>query len=104
MAIALMEEIFNRLVDYTVYHFSTEEQLIKEHNFPGAEKHKNENEELVNKINYLKYQAQDGNLIICTLTDVDSEIRQKVLERLFFCDILNTVTGIKGYMEIKQGG
>ncbi len=70
MASLLMEDVFNRLVEYTVYHFSTEEQLFKDHNYPGAKLHNNEHEEFVNKINYLKYQAQDGNLLI-TLKTLD---------------------------------
>lgn len=70
MAAAIMEEIYNRLVDYTVYHFSTEEQLFKDNNYPGADVHNNEHEEFVNKVHYLKYQSNEGNLLI-TLKTLD---------------------------------
>ncbi len=64
MVVPILEDILDRLVDYTAYHFSTEERLFQDLQYPEAKEHISEHEEFVAEIFYLKYQAKDGNLLI----------------------------------------
>ena len=42
--------VLERLVDYTVYHFGTEEHLLETHNYPGSVRHKLQHVEFVKKL------------------------------------------------------
>ena len=50
-----MEKIIDRLIEYTVYHFKTEEDLLIKHNYPNTEKHKEEHQGFVNQVH--QFQA-----------------------------------------------
>jgi hemerythrin-like metal-binding protein len=43
-------ELFNELVDYVVYHFSTEEELMDKYKYERTRQHKKEHEYFKNKI------------------------------------------------------
>jgi hemerythrin len=45
-----IRRIFAKLADYTDYHFRTEEELFKTHNYPGFKIHKQQHNELVLQI------------------------------------------------------
>ncbi len=42
-----IRRVFAKLADYTNYHFRTEEELFKTHNYPGFQVHKRQHNELV---------------------------------------------------------
>jgi hemerythrin len=42
--------VVDELIDYTQYHFSTEEKYMLEYAYPGYEQHKAEHEEFIDKI------------------------------------------------------
>jgi hemerythrin len=42
----VIERIVNELVDYTDYHFKTEEKLFEQHNYPGKDVHKQQHDDL----------------------------------------------------------
>ncbi len=42
-----IRRVFAKLADYTDYHFRTEEELFKTHNYPGFQIHKRQHNELV---------------------------------------------------------
>ena len=46
----VMAEILDRLVDYTVVHFQSEEKLMEEYGFPGIELHRTQHQQLVDKV------------------------------------------------------
>ena len=47
----VISEILQQLYDYTVYHFSTEEKMFEETNYPLKEEHIREHQEFVRKVN-----------------------------------------------------
>jgi nitrogen fixation/metabolism regulation signal transduction histidine kinase len=46
------------------------------------------------------YQTDNGSFVIFVATDISHEKRRNVLERTFFHDITNTLTGIVGYAKL----
>ncbi len=46
----------------------------------------------------------DMRVIFCVMKDISSEKRRKVLERVFFHDVMNTVSGISSLAELLAGG
>jgi len=58
--IASMTGVLDGLVNYTVEHFKHEEDLFKEHSYPGYEAHKNEHQALVKKVGEFQEQLQQG--------------------------------------------
>jgi len=59
----MLESIFKRLVDYTVYHFSMEENIMNEINYPKVEEHSNAHEEFISKIYHCEHNSETGNLL-----------------------------------------
>jgi nitrogen-specific signal transduction histidine kinase len=46
------------------------------------------------------FKSGDTNLNIFSITDISHEKRRRVLERVFFHDIMNTAGGLKGFSEL----
>ncbi len=49
-----VSQTISELIDYTGYHFSTEEKYMKQFNYPEYEQHKGEHEKFVEKVLYYK--------------------------------------------------
>lgn len=64
----IVTKSLNELVDYTLYHFSTEEKLFVQYEYPKKEQHMSEHREFVEKINNLKAEAVKGNLLLSIKT------------------------------------
>lgn len=47
---AVVAPILKRLVDYTLYHFSTEERYMSQHRYPGELAHKAEHKKFTDKV------------------------------------------------------
>lgn len=45
-----MQKVFASVLDYTLHHFKTEEDLMIEHGFPGLEEHRKEHERFTKEI------------------------------------------------------
>jgi len=45
-----INDVLNELVNYTVYHFKSEEELQQKHNYPGYEAHKEIHKQLVSEV------------------------------------------------------
>jgi hemerythrin len=56
--------ILDELIEYTVYHFQTEEKLFKEHGYPKYEEHKAEHDKLTNTAVDLQAQLREGSATI----------------------------------------
>jgi hemerythrin-like metal-binding protein len=52
--------ILQKAVEYTVYHFKTEEDLMKEFSYPGMEEHKAEHQAFILKVTSLKLDFNQG--------------------------------------------
>jgi hemerythrin len=53
-------QLFNELIDYTVYHFSYEETLFTKTGYPAAPEHKKEHDELTRQVLEKKQKYEDG--------------------------------------------
>jgi hemerythrin len=56
--------VLKELVDYTQYHFSTEERLFREYAYPEYEQHKKSHDELTEKAIKLRDSFEQGNKMI----------------------------------------
>ena len=65
---AIMSEILDELVDYTNYHFSMEEDLFTQFDYPAKEAHKSEHSYFVEKISNLQLESKKGNLLLSLKT------------------------------------
>ncbi len=61
---AIMGGILERLVNYTVYHFGTEEKLFEKHDYPEYDQHKKIHENLVGKVIEFKTKIDRGDSTI----------------------------------------
>lgn len=59
---AVLTAIFNELIDYTAHHFSDEERLLREHNYPDYDRHKANHEKLVALVLTYKRQLEGGEV------------------------------------------
>lgn len=68
---AIIGEVLKELVEYTVYHFGTEEDLFYRYEYPDYVKHKKQHDELTAKTRALKdeYEAgkADGTIAVRTM-------------------------------------
>ncbi len=46
----ILAHILDELIEYTVYHFETEEKLFAEHHYPDYVKHKREHDDLTRRV------------------------------------------------------
>ncbi|MCX8021706.1 MAG: bacteriohemerythrin [Syntrophorhabdaceae bacterium] len=60
----VMGNVLNELIDYTVYHFKTEEDLMKKYSYPGLLLHIKEHENLMKKAGELKQRFDRGESVI----------------------------------------
>lgn len=59
-----LEKILCALINYTKFHFSLEEKLMKEHQYPELENHKKEHDSLTATVLQLKEQYEKGDITI----------------------------------------
>jgi hemerythrin len=60
----LMGGILNELVDYTVYHFSTEEKLFQKHGYAEYLQHKKQHDDLTRQVADIKSRFEGGQITI----------------------------------------
>ena len=56
--------VINEMVEYSSYHFSTEEKYMRQYMYPDFEKHKKEHEYFINKVQTLKSDFDGGQAIL----------------------------------------
>jgi len=89
-------DTFFKLVSYTKEHFSTEEKIMKENNYPEFDRHKREHELFVKKISeYLKNCNKDTFDVSTELTDF--------LKHWFIHHILDNDIAFSKYLGIYKG-
>ncbi len=59
-----LQRLLDDLIDYTVYHFGTEEELFKKHDYPDAVAHKKIHEELATKVVEFRERLQKGEAML----------------------------------------
>lgn len=60
----VLQNIFDELFEYTAYHFSSEEELMKEYGFPETEEHGKLHNNFVERVRRFKEDAEKGGLFI----------------------------------------
>jgi len=60
----IMENILKGLVDYTLTHFSSEEDLMKTNNYPGFSNQKKEHEALVKQVADYQNKYHSGQMVL----------------------------------------
>lgn len=63
------QEIFNKLIDYTKYHFAREEQLMEKYDYPGWEDHKLQHGKFIVKINDFYNQLENNGVTFYEVFD-----------------------------------
>lgn len=61
---AALGDLLNSLVDYTMYHFSTEEKYMDKFRYRDTEAHKKEHKLFTEKVLEVKKRFDDGRLVI----------------------------------------
>jgi hemerythrin len=59
-----LARIFNELIDYTIYHFKTEEGYFSVLAYPDSAAHKKEHDDLTEQAVKLQSQFSEGDLVI----------------------------------------
>ncbi len=59
---AVLSSIIEKLADYTVEHFSTEEKYFKMYAFPGADEHIKEHQDFVKKVQDFQAGFESGKI------------------------------------------
>lgn len=65
---AIIGSTLDKLIDYTSYHFGSEEVLFKDYQYPEAESHIEEHEGFIKDIVNLKSDLVDNNLLLSLKT------------------------------------
>lgn len=60
----ILSEIFDELIDYTKFHFKSEEQLMTKYGYKDYEYHLKEHNYLTDKVVDLKEKYKEGDLMI----------------------------------------
>jgi hemerythrin len=59
-----LAQILADLVDYTLYHFSTEEKFFDEYDYPETDQHKELHKDLVQQVATLQKKHTDGEKVL----------------------------------------
>jgi hemerythrin-like metal-binding protein len=65
---AALLKAFDKLANYTIMHFRTEEMLMAQHRYPGAEAHKRMHADLVKQVGDLQRDLKAGKAMIGSKT------------------------------------
>ncbi len=57
-------EIINKMIDYSIYHFSTEEKYFDMFNFPQKEQHKQVHKDFVEKVTAFKKDFENNKVML----------------------------------------
>jgi hemerythrin len=59
-----MGKLLTSLIEYTIYHFTTEEKYMKKFNYPGAVTHIEEHKSFTDKVTDIKKRFGNGELVL----------------------------------------
>jgi len=60
----VVSKTLDRLVQYTVVHFETEERLMRQHNYPDFAAHKAEHDAMTQKVHEFQAELHNGRAVI----------------------------------------
>ena len=78
----IMCKVLDRVIEYTGFHFGTEEQLMQEYDYPESATHKHQHGELVNTAVSLQQKLKNGNTHITmeTMNFLQDWLQHHILE------------------------
>lgn len=78
----VLVDVLKELIDYTYYHFETEEQKMKEYGYPNYVSHVAEHERLVKEVSalYERFQKGDVFLSVDTLNFLKNWVTNHILQ------------------------
>ncbi len=80
----MVDEILNELVEYTKYHFTREENMLKENNYPDYDVHKKQHEAMINQVSiFIDEYRVDSNR---TIDDVIQYLKSWLINHINGCD------------------
>lgn len=82
----VLGSVLNKIIDYTIYHFKTEEKYFDEYGYPESEVHKQQHREMVEKVGALRDKFEAGENVL-TL-DVMNFLRDWVHDHILGSDKL----------------
>ncbi|MFQ3675972.1 MAG: bacteriohemerythrin [Endomicrobiia bacterium] len=62
----VLGEVFSELIEYTKFHFKSEEEVMLKYDFPGYKEHLDEHNKLTKDVMELKEKYDKGNIFITT--------------------------------------
>lgn len=78
-----LEELFYFLTDYVITHFKTEEEVLKEHNYPQYKEHKQGHDRFTEKINNLKYKFFNSESdVILSANEISNELLEWLIKHV----------------------
>lgn len=60
----ILGDILKKLVEYTLYHFSTEEKYFDKYEYPESETHKQQHKDLVDQVAKIKEKFDAGERVL----------------------------------------
>jgi len=76
--------IIDELVNYTVFHFTSEEEIFSNSNYPDTEKHKEKHKEFVDEMKRYHQEVKDGNMT--TTYDLMTFLRDWLIKHIMGTD------------------
>lgn len=90
---ATLNQIFTELVNYTVYHFKFEEDLMQKHGYKDFKKHKEAHSLFVEKVNFYagKFNVSDNKMLL----ELINFLREWLLNHILLADkeMVRTING-----------
>ena len=80
----ILESLLKELVSYTVYHFTAEEKMLQDANYPELAGHKKIHQTFVDKINEFKTDYDEGNIYISL--EMINYLKEWILEHILHQD------------------
>ena len=60
----IIEETLSSLIDYTIYHFNSEEEILKSHKYPDYQTHKKQHDALAQQVLDIQSNIQNNSAIL----------------------------------------
>ncbi len=79
-----IDEIINELVNYTIFHFTAEEEIFSNSNYPETDGHKKKHKEFVDELKRYHQEVKDGNMT--TTYDLMTFLRDWLIKHIMGTD------------------
>jgi hemerythrin len=81
----IIDSTINELIDYTIYHFSTEEKYLSLYGYPGLAEHRSQHRSLINKAFNLSERLKESHTSV-SVDDLAVVLDQWLINHIKNCD------------------